>query len=465
MKRRISQRLVGIALDSDRAVLAEMAPVGDGKMRLVAAGDFIFPSGVGLDQPTALGQAMGRFLRQHGIHRRQAVIGLSARHLITRRCTLPPADPSTMMAGLRLQAESAFSGQVNELIVDYFGPPAGSATAEGLLVATSRTLLEQCRQVMAAAHMRLAAVTAATPSLGELTGAPNADGLLVNVTATGIDLFFSRGGVPAGLRHAGATAAGGNIAGLLAAEIRRSLMAHGASPANAPGSPVTVWIDDHQRSELATELEQSLGLNIALPELSKLLPGGKAEWQKAAPAAAVALAARARKLPVDFLHSRLAPPKVKAPRRRIARAVALVAVVVLAAAAAMYNLHQRQENLAAMQAHLAAIRSQVKEAKKAMKRLMYARRWHTGAPVLLKSFRSLTEAFPDSGSIYATSLNLRNNGRGQLAGDAGSEAQVLELRDRMHKAGEFTGISVRDVRQVGARGRHYNFIIFFQFRR
>lgn len=463
MKRRISQRLVGIALDTDRAMLAEVAPAGDGKMRLVAGGEFIFPSGVGLDQPAALGQAMGRFLRQHGISRRQAVIGLSARHLITRRCTLPPADPATMMAGLRLQAESAFSGQANELIVDYFGPPAGSATSEGLLVATSRTLLEQCRQMVAAAHLRLAAVTATTPSLGEVTDAPMADGLLVNVTAAGIDLYFSRGGVPVGLRHGGA-AAENNITGLLASEIRRSLMAHGSAAASA-GSPVTVWMEAPQRNELATELEQSLGLKIALPDLTKILPGATAALQKAAPAAGVALAARARKLPVDFLHSRLAPPKVKAPRRQIARVVAVAAAVLLAAAAAMYNLHQRQENLAAMQAHLAAIRSQVKEAKKAMKRLMYARRWHTGTPVLLKSFRSLTEAFPDSGSIYATSLNLRNNGRGQLAGDAGSEAQVLELRDRMHKAGEFTGISVRDVRQVGAGGRQYNFIISFEFRR
>lgn len=466
MKRRISQKLVGIALEADRALLAEVAPADDGKIRMVAGAEFVFPPGVGLDQPAVLGQALRRFLRQHGINRRQAVIGLPARSLITRRCALPPADIDTTLAGLRLQAEGAFAGQTNEVVVDYFGPVDGSRMAEGLLVATSRALVEQCRLMMAAAHMRLVAVTATVPSLGELAGAPGVDGLVVNVGATGIDLFFNRDGVPVELRHAGSVMPEKKLAGLLAAEILRSLVAHGSTAAETSKSrPVVIWTQTAEHDHLAADLQTNLGLGVTLPDLRNVLGGSTADMQRAAPAAAVALAASVHRLPVDFLHSRLTPPRVKAPRRRMAQATALAAAVLLAVAAAAYNLHQRREDLAAAQMQLAKIRPDVKKAKQALKRLMYARHWHPGAPVLLKPFRSLTEAFPDSGSIYATSLSLRDNGRGELTGEAGSEAQVLELRDSMHKTGGLSNISVRDVRQLGIRGRRYTFIISFEFRR
>ena len=465
MKRRISQKVLGIALEADRAMLAEVAPAGGGKMRLAAAAEFMFPAGIGMDQPAALGNALGRFLRQHGFSRRRVVIGLSARNLVTRRCTLPPADLDMTLAGLRLQSEGAFSSQAAELVVDYFGALRGSAAAEGLLVATSRALVQQCRTLTDSARLRLAALTAATHTLAALTGAPAANGLVVNAGASGTDIYLSRGGVPAELRYAGSGAGEKPAADTLAADIRRSLLAHGAAAANSTAWSVAVWDGGVERDPIGAALQQRLGLNVTLPALQNVLTGCTAEMQRFAPAAAVALAAGAGALPVDFLHSRLAPPRVKAPRRRIAWAAALAATVLLVVVAALYNLHRRQVNLTAMQVHLITIKPEVKQAKKAMTRLTFARRWHTGVPQLLNSFRSLTDAFPDSGSIYATSLNLRRGGRGQLTGKAGSEAQVLELRDSMHKSKEFTSISVRDVRQVGLHARHYDFTISFQFRR
>jgi hypothetical protein len=464
MKRRISQKVIGIALEADRALMAEVSPAG-GKLRLVAAAEFIFPAGIGLDQPAALGQALAQFLRREGFSRRPVVIGLSARNLVTRRCTLPPADMDVALAGLRLQAEGAFSSQANDLVVDYYGTIRGSAPIEGLLVATSRALVEQCRTLMNSARLRLAALTATTPTLAAFSDAAASDGLVVNAAAAGTDIFLRCAGVPAELRYAGARAEGKDAAGLLTADIRRTLLAHRAngSSTNSSSWPVAVWDSAVEHDALGLTLRQRLGLAVSEPKLQDFLLGVTAEMQRFAPAAALALAASTGSLPVDFLHSRLAPPRVKTPRRRIAWAAAIAATLLLAVVAVYYNLHQREVNLTAMQMQLIKIKPEVKQAKIGMTRLTFARNWHSGAPVLLKSFRSLTRAFPDSGSIYATSLNLADNGRGQITGKAGSESQVLELRDRMLKAGGFTSISVRDVRQIGLHGGQYDFTIAFRF--
>ena len=460
MRRRRPQKVLGIALERDRALLAEVTPGNGGRRQMSGAAAFVFPPGVGLAQPAQLGAALGEFLRQQGLGTRDAILGLAARLLVTRRCDLPPAAADLALASLRLQAENAFASDAQTFVVDFAGPLHHDAAAAVLLVATSRTVVEQCRQVAAAAHLRLRAVTATMPALAAVTPGAAGDALVVSATPRGVELCLQHGGRPVLLRQA-APAAPEELVGSLAAEIRRILAGH---PTEGAPWPVIVWDGCPAPQNLGAALQERLGTSVTAPCWEEPLPTGEPPEQPFAPAAAVALAGITGRLPVNFLRSRLAPPPQRRNRRRMAWATALGATVLLAAAAAGYNLHQRQANLAALQAKVAALRPQAQQARSALARLNFVRNWHSGKPRLLACFRALTNAFPSDGSIYATSLILRTHQPDELAGRAANQRQVLELRRRLTAAAGFTNVAVVDVRQVNPGSRQYEFSIAFKFR-
>ncbi len=460
MKKRIAKKVLGLALRADRALLAEVAPGAGGRRQLLAVAEFVFPLGVGLAQPAALGAALGDFLREHGIGARDAIIGLPARTLMTRRCDVPAAAADMALANLRLQAESAFATDAQNVTVDFAGELPDGAAASGLLVATNRTVVEQCRELAATAHLRLRAVTATTPALSRITTEAPHDVLVINVALTGAELYLTRGGTPLQLRHVALPAEEEAAVVSLAAEIRRTLAGH---PAGEPPWALAVWDELQARRNVGEPLHERLGLHVATERLDAMVAGADHEAPRYSPAVAVALAGAAGTLPVDFLHSRLAPPPGRSRRRRIAGAAALGFTLLLALVATVYNLRQRQASLALMQAKLAALRPQVRQAKTALSRLNVVRNWHSGSPQLLACFSALTNVFPADHSIYATSLMLRHARPDQLTGKANRERQVLDLRDRMNAALGFTDVSVVDVREAGPTSRQYEFSIAFKF--
>ncbi len=460
MKKRIVKKVLGLALETDRALLAEVAPGAGGRRQLAAVAEFLFPPGAGLTQPAALGAALGDFLRQHGIGTRDVIIGLSARTLMTRYCAVPPAAIDMALANLRLQAESAFATDAQNVTVDFAGELPSGAAAAGLLVATSHTVVAQCRELAAAAHLRLRAVTATTPALGGVTTEAPHDVLVVNAASSGAELYLTRDGTPLQLRYVALPAEEEAAVVSLAAEIRRTLAGH---PAGEQPWVLAVWDELQARRNVGEPLQERLGLHVATPRLDAVVAATDREAPRFSPAVAVALAGAAGTLPVDFLHSRLAPPPGRTKRRRIAWAAALGVTLLLALIVTVYHLRQRQASLALMQARLAALRPQVRQAKAALSRLNVVRSWHSGSPQLLACFSALTNVFPADHSIYATSLMLRHARLDQLTGKAIRERQVLDLRDRMNAALGFTDVRVVDVREAGPTSRQYEFSIAFKF--
>jgi Tfp pilus assembly PilM family ATPase len=129
--------------------------------------EFVFPEGVSLDQPVELGQALKQFLRGEKFSTREAVIGLPAKRLVTRRKEVPPAAPAMAASMLRLQAEGEFSSEPGGLVMDFAGETSATTTTSVLLMAVTKENVDQCAAMTKAAGIKMTGLTVTAAALGQ----------------------------------------------------------------------------------------------------------------------------------------------------------------------------------------------------------------------------------------------------------------------------------------------------------
>src|SRR5206468_1878521 len=192
---------------------------GAGRPRLTRVGRFDFPAGVTPAQPAALGQALGEFLRRQGFAARSAVVGVPARWLLTKKKDVPPVDAATATGILRLQAESDFSAEADDLICDYAGQTSDSSARTVLLLGLPRRHVSEIAQLASAARLSLVAVTPYSATLASVLPGSNGDVRAVLLGPGGAELIARAGGEPRVLRYLGSATAPASV---LAGEVRRA---------------------------------------------------------------------------------------------------------------------------------------------------------------------------------------------------------------------------------------------------
>src|SRR4051812_1860770 len=129
-----------MAIGQKNILVAEIATKGERPAGTQYA-EFIFPEGMTLGTPEKLCEELGRFLKGKKFSARDAIIGLPARRVVTRRKEVPPATPAMAANVLRLQAEEAFSSELENLVTDFAGTPNPAETSTVLLMATKQVVL------------------------------------------------------------------------------------------------------------------------------------------------------------------------------------------------------------------------------------------------------------------------------------------------------------------------------------
>jgi hypothetical protein len=428
--------------------------------------EFVFPEGVSLEQPAELGQALKQFMRGEKFSTRETVIGLSAKRLVTRRKEVPPAAPVMAASMLRLQAEGEFSSEPDALVMDFAGETSATTTTTVLLMAVTRENVDQCSAMTKAAGLKLTGLTVTAAALGQATsrGPEGSDGVVVSLAPGGAELVVQHGGATTQVRHLNvgdATAA--DSLGVLAGEIRRTVA---ALPRN--GSPLTlaVW-SSTDSAPTGSLLEQRLNMPVTTPDLRMIASGGSAEGgiNRFAPAVAVALAELdGDRLPVDFLHSRLAPPPPASVKKKWVWGIGIAAAVLVMLGAEIYGFSKTKADVARDEAQLASMKKDLADATTARDRLDAARRWAPGKPVIIACMRDLTKLFPDEGSIWVTGLYLHPNLSGELLGKASNTQQVLNFTDRLNNNPSFKGAKWTDAHEEANRGgNEVSFTIAFVY--
>jgi hypothetical protein len=458
VKRISANKLLGIAIGPQGLLIAELARTPEGH-KVLRAAVWAYPDGLSPDQPQALGQSLATFLCEQGVTAHDVVVGLPAKWLVTRRRDLPPASPDMVAGNLRLFAETEFSSELKDLAIDYAGEPNPAAPSSVLLAGTHRDRIDQCVAIAKAAKLRLRGITVTGAALAWLSHQEtSAKGVVLSLAPIGAELIIQRDGVPWQLRHLTLTNGEAHQSMPVINELRRTMA---SLPAGEDSRFLSIWADEP--SELQAAVKEKLGISATV---GRMRSADATEPVGCAPAVAIAVAAlQGNPGTIDFLHTRLAPPKAKSNRRPLMWAAALAATAIIGMASAYWDLRQQQTYVSDTKAGLDDNAQAVRRAQTALRRLETARDWMSGKVRFTACFADLTALFPDEGSVWATSLSLKSDMAGQLAGKASSEQQVLALLDKMMKDNKrFINPTLIDMRDAGRNSHEIAFSISFTYR-
>jgi hypothetical protein len=458
-------KIIGLAIGQRSFLLAEVAPRA-GRNTVQHFAEFIFPEGLTLSTPEPLGAALGQFLKSRRFSTRDVVFGLPAKRLITRSKEIPPATPGVAASTLRLQAEGEFSSELDNLVMDFAGTPSTVEATKVLLIATNRESIEQCETIARAAGLRVVGVTSTTTALGRATSRlPGGDGWVLNLGEAGAEVVVQHGQDPAHLRHLNvADSASPESVGALAGEIRRMMA---SIPRNGTPMTLAMWKSPSNGQGLPGNLlEQRLSIPVTTPELRTIVATDNPEAEAYAPAVALALSAlEPAGLPVDFLHSRLAPPPPPKISRRKLAAYLITILAVLLFAGAFLQISARSRDLETLTEANRKNVDLVKTITAEQKRLEDAKKWMPKGPHFVNVLRDVTILFPRrSNTIWVDRLNnLRDATGWEVDGKTTNERFARELLNAMlDRSDKFSGAKLTSMTK-DPTGDLYSFRLQFTY--
>ncbi len=208
-------------------------------------------------------------------------------------------------------------------------------------------------------------------------------------------------------------------------------------------------------------------LNVADPspaDEDHATPSNRLGEYGAATALAIA-GAQPNLMPIDFRHSRLAPPRKRRLDRRIVFGAALGIIAIAAVVALFVSVQQRQHELDDLNAQLTAQKPQVDQAKALVDRVTLGEGFFPRMrPQVLECLRQITLAFKDDDPVWITSFIVHDNGKGQLAGKASDRQIVLTLLDRLKRNNHFLDFKLLETRDTDSRSREITFSMSFTYK-
>ncbi len=448
-----NKKILGLAL-GERSLLAAEVVAAEGRPQVHRLAEMIYPEGISLEQPAELAKALSHFLKDNEFATRAAVIGIPLKWLVVKPKEVPPADDATVAQLLRLEAESEFSTELKDLVYDFAGEPAqGSASRTVLLAATPKKYIDAIETLCDGARLQPLAIMPSAMALGSITGSALKRDVLVLASGAGASELSSQ-------RQATATSVRNlrpsNPQPPFVSELRRAVSTLGTSNGH---SEMILW----DATELdAASLGEQIGLSIRRGDLDTLgVESGGAgingQGPKFASAVALALSGMdAGASSIDFLHSRLAPPKEHHIPRWAYFASAAAALLIAFGIYAYLDLSKEEQVLAGLQSQIDGQSAKVGQAKDFVYKATLAQYWHNATPRYLDCMRDLNSLIPEDGQTYATSLEIKaeppptSNGTNQpgpvpnaedhqtlyvsLQGHTGAIESVTALEDRMRRS-------------------------------
>ena len=477
------QHLLGLALGEKTIQIAEVH-AARGTPRLTRQATFTLTADAGWDAPEKLGAQLGRFLRDQKFRTHQACVGLPARWVLAQARVLPPVAPAATVNMLRLAVEQLYQADAREWACDFAGDSSAAGKSTALLAATPQQRLTQVQATLQAAGVQPRAITSTLWSLANLKSATDLPhGAVLYLSTEGVELAVRAGGRVVALerlttalpRDAAASNSDPASHVALAGEIRRLLTSIcpdtdvTAQPLivwNAPGLPATYF------DGLGTQLDWKIRTQQQVPDLT-ISPLGPTDHPQAADvpgACALALLGlRPHRLELDFLHSKLTLPTqgwLSRPRLSAVAAGLVLLAGLLYLAGDWYLEKRAVDNL---QAELVGMKTDLAAARANVDRFNLASGWYDKRPAILECLRAVTLAFPSEnsgggsggGGVWSTSLTVREDLSGTLAGKAQDEKNVLELLDRLRLSKKFVDVKLLYLRQAERGSRMVSFALTF----
>jgi hypothetical protein len=461
---------LGLAFLAENAIACAEVGVAGGVKSVRRAATFALPAELTSDNAVATGQALANFLRQNKFSASRAVVGVPARWLVALEKELPPADSEAAHAALRLQAERLAVAESGEMIFDFAGETHRSTASKVLLVGMQRQRLQRIEKLLDAAGMTVIAVTSSGLTLSAAIEGEESGVLTIN--RAGAELVWRQAGNARMLRHV-PLALNGNQAPattLFAGEFRRMIAMAGTNGSTTARSLLlidSVGLNDEQ----VDTLSERLGVKVISKSQRDMLgvePTDGTDSADIAPAIALGLLAAKDKLPLDFAHSRLAPPVQHRFGRIGTLAIGVGALLLIGIVTLFVIVQVRQSELDKLNAQSRAMKDQVTAARAAIDRLNTGRGYFETdkrTPVL-EAMRHITESLKPDDKLWVTSFGLKDTPdgyKGTLMGKAADRNTILAVSERLQKNKHITAWNQGEIREVDARSHEHSFSVTFDY--
>jgi hypothetical protein len=467
-----TRHILGLALDDCGVVATELC-IRAGRPEIRGAGEFPWGQELKPENTRELGLQLRQFLRDRGFSAKQAVVGLAAKWVLAKEVEAPPAAADALAGILSIQAERAFSMNADELVFDYCGKTSTSGKSQVLLLAARRQIVERVKELMAAAGLHVQSITVSAFACGNTpseNGSACRYGLYTRPTYC--EFWSQSEGRPRFIKHI-PMVVDGNPSGygdLLTAAIQRQVLLSSRQD-QAPPHHIAAYNACGLSEDVFKRLNEQLGPQITVRNgHSGLLPGGltmPTGQQEAGmvAAAAVALTAVGPERPaIDFLNPRIGGKKKVDHKRILIWAAAVAAVCMIGLGLWILDWRGDRRDIAEYTQQLKAMSGDLETAKGVVDRLTYAGSWGSTDPRFLNCLRELTRAFPEEGSVWATSLALNESGVGSVVGKATSESSVYDIFDKIDRSEVFSEPRIIHIRDIGRDSREKEFAISFTFK-
>ena len=471
----LSRKMLGLAV-TERSMIAVEVGSANGRLKVFHAGGFVYPEESGLQDPEKLGKALRQFLRKEGFSARRCVIGMEAKWLTAREKTLPPGSAESLVGILSIMTEREFASDREDLVFDYIGPTDCDQGDLVLLVAASRRHVGQLQAMAEAAGLKVTAITSSTIALACSSNSSDVpERIVLHLMQSSAEVVVQSKGILRMVRRFSlsipgdcrADAAGGWLDNLVS-ELRRVMSLLPGDETAGQERELHLWNAAGLGKASLDVLAERIGpqaklcrtpLDLDMPSVS-----GELQQDEIAVAACLGAAGLQGRLPgVDFLHSRLSPPKKPAVGKRSVWIAGVTAAIVLAGTVLLLDWRKKQQEVNALESKLKAMVAPIAEARDVIGKATFARSWYDRRPRYLDCMRELTLAFPAEGRIWTTSLSIREDMQVVLSGKAVDKAAVLEVLDRLKDSPRFSQVRSLYLRESGRGQRQVAFSISLSY--
>ena len=448
--------LLGIVIYEHAIGVADVE-CADGSYIVRKSAEYALPNGVTIENLNADSVGFHSFLRDKNFKSKKAIIGVSAKHIVSTLLELPRIEnPQVRHDTIKIKLERKIQIDFQDIVFDY--DEIKSADQGSILILMLlKKKLEQIKDLLRAVKITPARIT--NTSLG-LNLAAHSDAMCHVVEyPSSFELCLFRNGNLCAVRY-------------IAKDYKQSLNIESAKKISQQISRIclSLGITENVRYCIWSPDNRSLKNNkkvsgiLSEPEFRDLKSSSESILGDLA-AELAGNALLATKDRINFLNGRHGEQKPTLVSKWYRKAITLAAVLLVLIGIFILSWHSDQRRIADYQQQLDSMQTNVKTAENMIKQISYARQWFQQKPEYLDILRELTLSFPENSDIWITSLAVDESFNQILSGRTVSEDAVLDVVEALRAGRVFDNIKLLYIRKMGKETDIMTFAINLHYRK
>ncbi len=467
-----TRKILGIALEEDQMLLSELHCISL-RYRIIRTETFSLSPESDYAAPDQLGTALQEFLRKHHFSAKEVVVGLPAKWLLVKENEVPCVQDESLSQIARLMAEREFSLDMNDLVLDYTSSDNSNSNCHLVVMAALRSRIDPILTALRTAGLKVISVTASSPALPfpEIKS-PSVSNYSLYLRPNYAEFLVRNGKGFRFVKHIPYHHPDGQDSGKVPASLIQqlnnflSLRPDKSDPDRK--DTLIVWDAKERTEEFCEALPQHLHRPFNIDRGLELLKrenwqgrNGPENEQYAASISLAILGLQSKPAFIDFLNSKICFEKKTSRKKTLWWSLGTAAALLVTAFFLIGSWYQDKQEIFTLTNTLEEMREDIEAVESLELKVISAQGWYADRPKILDCLRELTLSFPEAGTIWVTSLALREDMRGIITGKSLDEISVLEVTDELKANPVFFNVQMLYLRDTGRSSQEVAFAIDF----